>query len=264
LDGTDTGMDAKPVLQIVGLHKSFGELQVLKGIDLEVLPGETVAVIGASGSGKTTLLRCINRLEKPSSGHIYVDGHLMGEKIVDGQYQHLSDRELAKERAEIGFVFQSFNLFPHLTALDNITLAPRRALGLKEAEANNRATAMLEKVGLAMKAKAYPAHLSGGQQQRVAIARALAMEPKLMLFDEATSALDPELVGEVLKVIRNLALEGRTMVLVTHEIQFAHDVASRVIYMDEGKIVEDGPPSAVLDNPSELRTRQFLSKLLVQ
>ena len=251
-----------PVLKIVGLHKSFGELRVLEGIDIEVKTGEIVAIIGASGSGKTTLLRCINYLEKPSAGHIHIGGRLMGEKLVDGKYLHLSDRELAKERSEIGFVFQSFNLFPHLTALENIILAPRRALGLQEEEATERALAVLEKVGLAGKAKAYPAHLSGGQQQRVAIARVLAMEPKLMLFDEATSALDPELVGEVLKVIRNLAEEGRTMILVTHEIQFAHDVASRVIFMDQGKIVEDGPPSSVLDNPTEPRTRQFLSKLL--
>lgn len=251
-----------PVLKIAGLHKTFGELRVLEGIDLEIASGETVAVIGASGSGKTTLLRCINYLEKPSAGHIYIGGRLMGEKLVDGIYRHLSDRELASERAEIGFVFQSFNLFPHLTAMENITLAPHRALGLPESEARMRASAVLEKVGLAAKAHSYPAHLSGGQQQRVAIARALAMEPKLMLFDEATSALDPELVGEVLKVIRDLAEEGRTMVLVTHEIQFAHDVASRVIFMDQGKIVEDGPPSEVLDNPTEPRTRQFLRKLL--
>jgi polar amino acid transport system ATP-binding protein len=255
-------MAGQSVLQIVDLHKSFGSSEVLKGLGLNVIRGEILAVIGASGSGKTTLLRCINYLEKPSAGHIYVDGKLMGEKIVEGRYRYLTDRELANERAAIGFVFQSFNLFPHLTALDNIALAPRRCLGLSESQAKTRAITMLEKVGLGMKAGSYPAHLSGGQQQRVAIARALAMEPKLMLFDEATSALDPELVGEVLKVIHNLAKEGRTMILVTHEIQFARDVASRVIFMDEGKIVEDGLPSSVLGNPSHQRTRQFLRQLL--
>lgn len=255
-------MSAQPVLQIVDLHKSYASLEVLKGLNLEVMRGEILAVIGASGSGKTTLLRCINYLEKPTAGHVYVDGKLMGEKLVDGRYRHLSDRELAKARADIGFVFQSFNLFPHLSALDNIALAPRRSLGLSESQSVARAAAMLEKVGLGMKAKAYPAHLSGGQQQRVAIARALAMEPKLMLFDEATSALDPELVGEVLKVIRGLATEGRTMILVTHELQFASDVASRVIFMDEGAIVEDGPPATVLGNPAHQRTRQFLRQLL--
>jgi ABC-type polar amino acid transport system ATPase subunit len=250
-----------PLLRIVDLHKRFGETEVLCGIDLEVPKTQKVAIIGPSGSGKTTLLRCINYLEKPTSGHIYIDGTLIGERRKNGAYVHLSDRELAKERAEIGFVFQRFNLFPHLTALANVAIAPRRVLGLGQQEAEARARDMLTKVGLAHKFDAFPERLSGGQQQRVAIARVLAMQPKLMLFDEATSALDPELIGEVLRVIRQLAEEGRTMIIVTHEIQFASEVADRVIFMDGGRIVEEGPPKAVLDNPSQARTRAFLTRL---
>jgi ABC-type polar amino acid transport system ATPase subunit len=251
-----------PLLRIVDLHKSFGALEVLKGVTIEVERGEKLSIIGPSGSGKTTLLRCVNYLEKPTSGHVWVDGTLIGEKQVNGRYVHLSDRELARERGEIGFVFQRFNLFPHLTALDNVTVAPRRVLRLPRAEAEQRAIAMLEKVGLAHKAAQYPERLSGGQQQRVAIARVLAMQPKLMLFDEATSALDPELIGEVLKVMRELANEGRTMLIVTHEIQFAAEVSDRVIFMDGGQIVEQGTPEQMLKRPAHERTRAFLSQIL--
>jgi ABC-type polar amino acid transport system ATPase subunit len=251
-----------PLLRIFDLHKSFGALEVLKGVTIEVERGEKLSIIGPSGSGKTTLLRCVNYLEKPTSGHVWVDGALIGEKQVNGRYVHLSDRELARERAEIGFVFQRFNLFPHLTALDNVAVAPRRVLGLPRAEAEERAMAMLEKVGLAHKAAQYPERLSGGQQQRVAIARVLAMQPKLMLFDEATSALDPELIGEVLKVIRELANEGRTMLIVTHEIQFAAEVSDRVIFMDGGQIVEQGRPEQMFKHPAQERTRAFLRQIL--
>ena len=252
----------KPLLRIVDLHKSFGLLEVLTGVSIEVAKGEKLSIIGPSGSGKTTLLRCINYLEKPTSGHIYIDDQLIGEKEANGRYVQLSDRELAKERAEIGFVFQSFNLFPHLTALDNVGVAPRRVLGLEKRDAEEHAMAMLEKVGLAHKAEEYPERLSGGQQQRVAIARVLAMQPKLMLFDEATSALDPELIGEVLKVIRELADEGRTMLMVTHEIHFAEEISDRVIFMDDGNIVEEGPPKEIFSNPAHERTRVFLRQIL--
>jgi polar amino acid transport system ATP-binding protein len=251
-----------PLLRIVDLHKRYGDLEVLKGVDIDVPKGEKLSIIGPSGSGKTTLLRCINYLEKPTSGHVYIGGQLIGEKLSGTKYVHLSDRELAKERAEIGFVFQSFNLFPHLTALDNVTIAPRRVLGMAPREAEASGMAMLEKVGLAHKAKEFPGRLSGGQQQRVAIARVLAMQPKLMLFDEATSALDPELIGEVLEVIRQLAAEGRTMIMVTHEIQFAAEVSDRVIFMDGGKIVEQGPPGDILVNPQQGRTQSFLRQIL--
>jgi polar amino acid transport system ATP-binding protein len=258
----DIALAMEPLLRIEGLHKSFGSLEVLKGIDIAVRRGEKLSIIGPSGSGKTTLLRCVNYLEKPTSGHVYVDGSLIGEKQVNGRFVHLSDRELARERAEIGFVFQRFNLFPHLSALDNVTVAPRRVLGVPRAEAEQRALAMLEKVGLAHKANEYPERLSGGQQQRVAIARVLAMQPKLMLFDEATSALDPELIGEVLKVMRELAEEGRTMLIVTHEIQFAAEVSDRVIFMDGGQIVEEGPPARIFRQPAHERTRAFLRQIL--
>jgi len=250
-----------PLLRIVDLHKKFGELEVLAGVSIDVKRGEKVSIIGPSGSGKTTLLRCINYLEKPSAGHIYIDGTLIGEKKVGDKFVHLSDRELAKERQEIGFVFQRFNLFPHLTALGNVTIAPIKVLGLSREEAEQRGRQMLEKVGLAHKIDEYPERLSGGQQQRVAIARVLAMQPKLMLFDEATSALDPELIGEVLRVMRQLADEGRTMVIVTHEIQFSGEVSDRVVFMDQGKIVEQGPPKSVLFNPQQPRTREFLKHL---
>jgi ABC-type polar amino acid transport system ATPase subunit len=250
-----------PLLQIVDLHKRFLDLEVLTGVSLEVARGEKVSIIGPSGSGKTTLLRCINYLEKPSAGHIYIDGKLIGEKQVNGGYVHLSDRELAKERQEIGFVFQRFNLFPHLTALGNVTIAPQKVLGLAREEAEVRGRAMLTKVGLAHKIDEYPERLSGGQQQRVAIARVLAMQPKLMLFDEATSALDPELVGEVLNVMRSLADDGMTMMVVTHEMRFAREVADRVVFMDGGVIVEQGHPDRVLGDPQQDRTRRFLQRV---
>ncbi len=251
-----------PLVRIVDLHKSFGALEVLCGINIEVDKGEKLSIIGPSGSGKTTLLRCINYLEKPTAGHIYVADQLIGEKQSNGKFVHLSDRELAKERAEIGFVFQRFNLFPHLTALGNVAVAPRRVLGLQKQDAEERAGAMLEKVGLAHKAEEYPERLSGGQQQRVAIARVLAMQPKLMLFDEATSALDPELIGEVQKVIRDLADEGHTMIIVTHEINFAEEISDRVIFMDGGNIIEEGPPREIFSNPTRERTRTFLRQIL--
>src|SRR5438552_15261501 len=254
-------MASEPLLRIVDLHKRFGALEVQSGIDLVVARSEKVSIIGPSGSGKTTLLRCINYLEKPSSGRIYIDGTLIGERPSNGGYVHLSDRELAKERQEIGFVFQRFNLFPHLTALDNVTIAPRKVLSLAREEAEARGRAMLTKVGLAHKINEYPERLSGGQQQRVAIARVLAMQPKLMLFDEATSALDPELIGEVLRVMRQLAEEGSTMVIVTHEIQFASEVSDRVVFMDQGNIVEQGTPREVLFKPKETRTREFLKHI---
>ena len=254
-------MAVEALLRIVELYKRFGDLEVLAGLSLDVARGEKVAIIGPSGSGKTTLLRCINYLEKPSAGHIYIDGNLIGEKKNQGRFVHLSDRELARERREIGFVFQRFNLFPHLTALDNVTIAPRKVLNLPRDEAEERGREMLTKVGLAHKIKEYPERLSGGQQQRVAIARVLAMQPKLMLFDEATSALDPELIGEVLRVMRQLAEEGRTMVIVTHEIQFAAEVSDRVVFMDGGKIVEMGPPRQVIGNPQQPRTREFLKHI---
>ena len=250
-----------PLLSIVDLRKNFGELTVLDGISLDVMRGEKVSIIGPSGSGKTTLLRCINYLEKPTGGHVYIEGQPIGEKQVNGKFVHVSDRELAKERAEIGFVFQRFNLFPHLTALGNVAIAPQKVLGLPREEAEARGREMLQKVGLGHKAEQYPERLSGGQQQRVAIARVLAMQPKLMLFDEATSALDPELIGEVLRVMRQLAQEGATMVIVTHEIQFAAEVSDRVVFMDHGKVVEQGAPAQVLGNPQLPRTQEFLKHL---
>jgi polar amino acid transport system ATP-binding protein len=249
------------LLSIVELHKSFGELEVLAGISLDVLRGEKVSIIGPSGSGKTTLLRCINYLEKPTAGHIYIEGKLIGEKQVNVKYVHLNDRELAKERAEIGFVFQRFNLFPHLTALGNVAIAPQKVLGLTRESAEQRGRDMLEKVGLGHKIDQYPERLSGGQQQRVAIARVLAMQPKLLLFDEATSALDPELIGEVLRVMRQLAEEGSTMVIVTHEIRFAGEVSDRVVFMDHGRIIEQGSAAQVVGNPQQKRTREFLKHL---
>jgi polar amino acid transport system ATP-binding protein len=251
-----------PLVRIVGLHKSFGALEVLKGIDLDVQKGECVSIVGPSGSGKTTLLRCVNYLERPTRGSIWVDGLRIGQKDTNGRLRDLSDREMARERAEIGFVFQRFNLFPHLTALENVTLAPRRVRKKSPAEARRVGSEMLAKVGLGHKLDEYPERLSGGQQQRVAIARVLAMQPKLILFDEPTSALDPELVGEVLSVMRKLAAEGRTMMIVTHEIQFAGDVSDRAIFMDEGRIVEQGVPKDVFKRPSHERTRAFLKKIL--
>ncbi|GAA6734935.1 amino acid ABC transporter ATP-binding protein [Thermus oshimai] len=241
----------EPLVRIQNLHKYFGPLHVLKGITLEVAPGERLVIIGPSGSGKSTLIRCINRLEDFQEGTVTVDG--MDVK---------DDRLLPRIRREVGMVFQQFNLFPHMTVLDNVTLGPIRVRRLSRAEAERRAMELLERVGIADQAKKYPGQLSGGQQQRVAIARALAMEPKLMLFDEPTSALDPEMVGEVLDVMRDLARGGMTMVVVTHEMGFAREVADRVVFMDRGEIVEEAPPEAIFTRPKEERTRAFLQRVL--
>ncbi|HLI89798.1 MAG TPA: amino acid ABC transporter ATP-binding protein [Ktedonobacteraceae bacterium] len=242
--------------------KRFGHLTVLNGIDLSVRRGQVVVIIGPSGSGKTTLLRCINHLEKIDDGRIYIEGELLGYRIVNGHPVEDREANIARIRSQIGFVFQRFNLFPHMTALENVMEAPVHVLHQPVAEVRERAIALLEKVGLADKASAYPHKLSGGQQQRVAIARALAMNPKLMLFDEATSALDPELVGEVLKVMRQLAEEGMTMVVVTHEMGFAREVADHVIFMDKAVIVEQGPPEQIFDYAENERTRSFLRMVL--
>jgi polar amino acid transport system ATP-binding protein len=245
-----------------GVHKRFGALEVLKGIDLEVQRGEVMCMLGPSGSGKSTFLRCINHLEKINAGRLYVDGELVGYREAGDKLHELREREVARKRGEIGMVFQSFNLFPHMTALDNVCLAPIRVKGMARDEARQQGRKLLERVGLADKIETYPVALSGGQQQRVAIARALAMEPKLMLFDEPTSALDPELVGDVLDTMRRLAFDGMTMIVVTHEIGFAREVADNVVFMDEGVVVERGEPKQVLDNPREERTQTFLWKVL--
>ncbi|MEV5747231.1 amino acid ABC transporter ATP-binding protein [Actinoallomurus sp. NPDC052308] len=244
------------------VRKRFGHLEVLKGIDLDVHAGEVVVVLGPSGSGKSTFLRCINHLETIDGGSIHVDGELIGFRADGGRVRHLRKREVTRQRREIGMVFQQFNLFPHLTVLQNVIEAPTGVRGEPRAQARERALELLRKVGLEDRAGAYPRQLSGGQQQRVAIARALAMRPKLMLFDEPTSALDPELVGEVLATMKALAEEGLTMVVVTHEVGFAREVADRVVFMDGGVIVESGPPAQVLDAPSNPRTRAFLSRVL--
>ncbi len=251
-----------PIVLAQDVHKSFGHTEVLRGINLTVMPGQTVVLIGPSGSGKTTFLRCINHLEKIDKGRIYVGGQLIGYRTVNGRLVEDTERNIAAQRARIGMVFQRFNLFPHLTALENIIEAPIHVKKMPREEAVRRARELLAKVGLANKADYYPAQLSGGQQQRVAIARALAMDPMLMLFDEPTSALDPELVGEVLKVMEQLALEGMSMVVVTHEMGFARHVADRVIFMDHGRVVEEGTPSQIFDSPQHERTRAFLSKIL--
>lgn len=251
-----------PLLKVVDLHKSFGATEVLKGVDLDVTSGETITVIGPSGSGKTTLLRCINYLERPTSGHVYIEDRLIGETWDGKQFRSVGDRELAKERTEMGMVFQRFNLWPHLSALDNVTLGPIRVLKQSTEQARAEGRALLDKVGLGHKADEYPERLSGGQQQRVAIARALAMQPKLLLFDEPTSALDPELIGEVLSVMRALAQEGRTMLVVTHEMRFAQDAADRVIFMEDGVIVEEGPPRQLFVEPQHARTREFLHQVV--
>ena len=245
-----------------GVHKAFGRLEVLKGIDLEVPVGSVHCIIGPSGSGKSTFLRCVNHLEKIDRGRLSVDGDLVGYRQQGDKLYELRDREVCAQRAEIGMVFQRFNLFPHMKVVDNVTIGPQRVKGESKSVTTDRAERLLARVGLAEKAGAYPNQLSGGQQQRVAIARALAMEPKLMLFDEPTSALDPELVGEVLDVMKGLAQDGMTMIVVTHEMGFAREVADEVTFMDEGVVVEAGPPAAVLGNPSHERTRSFLSKVL--
>ncbi|MEU3857576.1 amino acid ABC transporter ATP-binding protein [Streptomyces sp. NPDC028722] len=250
------------MVDIRSVHKSFGPLDVLRGIDLQVRAGEVTVVLGPSGSGKSTLLRTINHLEKVDRGEISVDGALMGYRRAGDRLYELPEREVLRQRTRIGFVFQNFRLFPHLTVLDNVVEAPVSALKRPRKEALEHARRLLERVGLADKAGAYPRQLSGGQQQRVAIARALALEPKLLLFDEPTSALDPELVGEVLDVIRDLAARGTTMIVVTHEIAFAREVADTVVFMADGRIVEQGPPQEVLGAPREERTRTFLAKVL--
>src|SRR4051812_33968944 len=251
-----------PMVKAESVCKSFGALHVLKGITLEVGRGEVLCMVGPSGSGKSTFLRCINHLEQVNAGRLYVDGDLIGYRERGDKLLEMAPRDAAKQRRNIGMVFQHFNLFPHRTALDNIIEAPMHVKGVKKADAIARGKDLLEQVGLAEKATAYPAQLSGGQQQRVAIARALAMDPKLMLFDEPTSALDPELVGEVLAVMKKLASEGMTMVVVTHEMGFAREVADQLVFMDGGVIVESGPPREVLANPKHERTKEFLSKVL--
>lgn len=242
--------------------KSFGALQVLKGVTLSVERGHVLVLVGPSGSGKSTFLRCINHLETLSAGRLYVDGELIGYRESRGKLYEMSPRQAAKQRRDIGMVFQHFNLFPHRTALANIIEAPVRVKGVAKSQAVERARELLAQVDLSDKADAYPAQLSGGQQQRVAIARALAMDPKLMLFDEPTSALDPELVGEVLTVMKGLAAEGMTMIVVTHEMGFAREVADELVFMDGGVVVESGPPREVLANPQQERTKSFLSKVM--
>jgi polar amino acid transport system ATP-binding protein len=250
------------MLDIRGVRKSFGQLEVLRGVDLSVRAGEVTVVLGPSGSGKSTLLRTVNHLEKVDQGWISVDGELVGYRRRGGKLYELKERDVLRQRTRIGFVFQNFNLFPHLTVLENLIEAPVSALRRPRKEAVATAERLLARVGLADKADAYPRQLSGGQQQRVAIARALALEPKVLLFDEPTSALDPELVGEVLDVIKDLARTGTTMVVVTHEIGFAREAADRVVFMDNGVVVEQGPPAEVLEAPRQERTRAFLSKVL--
>ncbi|OON81464.1 ATP-binding cassette domain-containing protein [Streptomyces tsukubensis] len=245
-----------------GVHKSFGNVEVLKGIDLEVANGEVFCLIGPSGSGKSTFLRCINHLEKINAGRLHVDGELVGYHQRGDKLYELKDSEVALRRRDIGMVFQRFNLFPHKTALENIMEAPVQVKGVSKAEARERAGQLLDRVGLADKADGYPSQLSGGQQQRVAIARALAMDPKLMLFDEPTSALDPELVGDVLDVMRGLAQDGMTMIVVTHEMGFAREVGDSLVFMDGGVVVESGHPRDVLTDPRHDRTKSFLSKVL--
>jgi polar amino acid transport system ATP-binding protein len=245
-----------------GVHKRYGGNEVLKGISLEVARGEVVCLLGVSGSGKSTFLRCINHLEQIDRGRLWVDGELVGYRQVGDRLHELHDRDVCRHRAEVGMVFQRFNLFGHMTALQNVIEAPIHVRKLPRGEAVERARQLLDRVGLGNRADAYPTQLSGGQQQRVAIARALAMSPKLMLFDEPTSALDPELVGEVLDVMKSLAREGMTMVVVTHEMGFAREVADRVVMMDQGLVIESAPPEQFFGAPSHERTRQFLSKIL--
>jgi polar amino acid transport system ATP-binding protein len=251
-----------PMVRAEAVHKHFGQQHVLKGISLDVAPGEVFCIIGPSGSGKSTFLRCINHLEKVDAGRLSVDGDLVGYREQDGKLYELKESEVAGKRKQIGMVFQRFNLFPHMTVVDNVVEAPLRVKKEPQHVAYERAERMLQRVGLADKRDAYPNQLSGGQQQRVAIARALAMQPKLMLFDEPTSALDPELVGEVLDVMHQLADDGMTMVVVTHEIGFAREVGDTLVFMDDGVVVESGRPRDVLDHPQHSRTKAFLSKVL--
>ncbi len=261
-DPSTTIRTPSPIVQIKGVHKSFGNLQVLNGVDLDIAPGEVVCIIGPSGSGKTTMLRCINFLEEYQQGSIMVDGELVGYREKNGKRKGAPEKDIARMRAETAMVFQSFNLFPHMTALKNVAFGPMKVRKTNRAEAEANAVVLLERVGLGDKTDSYPSQLSGGQQQRVAIARALAMNPKVMLFDEVTSALDPELVGEVLGVMKQLAeSHGVTMIVVTHEMSFARDVADRIIFMDGGVVVEDGPPNEILDHPKTDRLRTFLGML---
>ncbi|GAC1429388.1 MAG: amino acid ABC transporter ATP-binding protein [Chloroflexota bacterium] len=259
---THNGPLGAPMVEARDVHKRFGALHVLRGITLSVEKGGVCVVIGPSGSGKSTFLRCLNHLERIDDGYIAIDGQPVGYRMVDGKPREAGARAIARMRAEIGMVFQRFNLFPHMTALGNVIEAPLRVRRIPKEAAVEQGRALLERVGLADKAHTYPARLSGGQQQRVAIARALAMEPKVMLFDEATSALDPELVGEVLAVMRTLARDGMTMVVVTHEMGFAREVASRVVFMDEGMVVEEGPPTRLFGAPRHPRTQAFLRSVL--
>ena len=252
----------EPALRVEAVRKSYGHVEVLKGIDMQVKPGEVACLVGPSGSGKSTFLRCINHLEKINSGRLYVHGELVGYEEKKGRLYELSDREVCRKRAEIGMVFQNFNLFQHMSVLDNIIEAPMRVLKTSKEEAVIYARELLELVGLSGREESLPKQLSGGQQQRVAITRALAMRPKLMLFDEPTSALDPELVGEVLTAMQDLANSGMTMIVVTHEMGFARKVADTVAFMDAGLIVESGPPDQLLDNPQHERTKTFFSKVL--
>ncbi|WP_277349715.1 amino acid ABC transporter ATP-binding protein [Planosporangium thailandense] len=251
-----------PMVQALDVHKRYGQLEVLKGINLEVRPREVFCLVGPSGSGKSTFLRCINHLEKVSAGSLSVDGELVGYRRHGNRLYELKESEIARKRAEIGMVFQRFNLFPHMTVLENVMEAPVRVRKEAKAVVRERAMTLLDRVGLKAKHDAYPGQLSGGQQQRVAIARALAMQPKLMLFDEPTSALDPELVGEVLDVMRQLAEDGMTMVVVTHEMGFAREVGDALVFMDGGVVVESGHPRDVLTSPQHARTKAFLSKVL--
>ena len=252
----------EPALRVEGVRKSYGHIEVLKGINMQVKPGEVACLVGPSGSGKSTFLRCINHLEKINSGRLYVHGDLVGYEEKKGRLYELSDREVCRKRAEIGMVFQSFNLFQHMSVLENIIEAPMRVLKISKEEAVMYARELLELVGLSGREESFPKQLSGGQQQRVAISRALAMKPKLMLFDEPTSALDPELVGEVLAAMQDLANSGMTMIVVTHEMGFARKVADTVAFMDAGLIVESGPPDQLLDHPQHERTKSFFSKVL--
>jgi polar amino acid transport system ATP-binding protein len=251
-----------PLLEAVGIRKSFGHTEVLRGIDLEVRRGQVVCLLGPSGAGKSTFLRCLNHLETIDAGQVWVDGKPIGFALRGGKLHELREREVAKQRRDIGMVFQRFNLFGHRTALENVTEGPIQVLGVAPDVARKDGLALLDRVGLADRGDAYPAQLSGGQQQRVAIARSLAMKPKLMLFDEPTSALDPELVGEVLAVMNSLARDGMTMVVVTHEIGFAAEAADEIVFMADGSIVETGPPERVLKQPQHERTRQFLARVL--
>jgi polar amino acid transport system ATP-binding protein len=249
---------AEPMVRAEQVRKSFGRLEVLKGVDLTIGRGEVVCMVGPSGSGKSTFLRCINHLERVDSGRLWVDGQVVGYEQRGSKLHELADKQICKRRTQIGMVFQHFNLFPHMTVVENLIEAPRLALKQSKAEATERALGLLDQVGLRDKSHAYPRHLSGGQQQRVAIARALCMQPKLMLFDEPTSALDPELVGDVLAVMRDLASSGMTMAVVTHEMGFARDVADRVVFFDAGQVVEEGPAEQIINSPRHERTQAFL------